>query len=129
MPLAPQDTRADEVALPVARKPRNQKHLMVPGSPRPQSRYSTSAEQVQKWVLSSLAIVTLAHLSAGIVVAALFAPADRVDARVGLLVIAAAFGVLGVVAVLLIHKKRPVSPWLAAGLLPSLVGACVMYWR
>lgn len=102
---------------------------MVPGSPRPQSRYSTSAEQVQKWVLSSLAVVTLGHLSAGIVVAALFAPADRVDARVGLLVIAGIFGMLGVVAVLLIHKKRPVSPWLAVGSLPAVVGACLMSWR
>lgn len=56
---------------------------MSAGSPRPQTRYSTSVEQIQKWVLSSLAIVTLGHLSAGFVVAALFVPERRLDGRIG----------------------------------------------
>lgn len=129
MPLPPQDARTDEHTPPVGARRRNQKHLMVPGSPRPQSRYSTSAEQVQKWVLSSLVIVTLGHLCAGIVVGAIFTPAARVEARVVLLVIAGIFGVLGVVGVLLIHKKPPVSPWLVTGFLPTLIGAWLMNWR
>ena len=48
------------------------KHLMTPGQPRPQQRYSTSLGSVQKWVMSTLVTITILHLSAGVVVAAYF---------------------------------------------------------
>lgn len=86
-----------------------------------------SLGQVQKWVLSSLAVVTIGHLSAGLVVAALFAPEERPDARIGLLVIAGLFGVVALTAARLIHQKSPISPWLLLGFLPTLVGASVAF--
>jgi hypothetical protein len=102
---------------------------MSAGAPRPQSRYSTEVGTVQKWVLSSLAVITLGHLAAGLVVAALFAPQSRLDARIGLLVIAGAFGVIAVGAALAIHKQNPLSPWLLLGFLPTLIGSYFVFGR
>ena len=105
--------------------PRPRKHLMDPHQPRPPQRYSMSLSRVQTWVLSTLAITTILHLSAGLVVAALFA--DRPDARVGLLVISGLFGVVAVAAGLAIHKKSLLSGWLLLGWLPALVGAYFVF--
>jgi hypothetical protein len=102
---------------------------MSAGAPRPQSRYSTEVGTVQKWVLSSLAVITLGHLAAGLVVAALFAPQSRLDARIGLLVIAVALGVIAVGAALAIHKQNPLSPWLLLGFLPTLIGSYFVFGR
>ena len=101
--------------------PRARKHLMVPGQPRPVYREPMSLSRVQRWVMSTLIATTILHLAAGIIVAAAFSA--RMDAKVGLVVIGGAFGVLAVLSVLLIHKQRPVSPWLLLGVLPSVVGA------
>lgn len=102
---------------------------MTPGSPRPKNRESMSVSQVQKWVLSTLAVVTVGHLAAGLVVAALFIDESRLDARIGLLVIAGIFGVIAAVTALVIHQKRLLSPWLLLGFLPTLVGAYLAFWR
>jgi hypothetical protein len=80
---------------------------------------------VQRWVMSVLVTTTILHLAIGLVVAAYFS--DRLDARIGLLVIAGLFGVIAFVAALLIHRRRPISFWLLPGLLPALVGAYLMF--
>jgi hypothetical protein len=85
-----------------------------------------SLGRVQRWVLSTLAAITILHLSAGLVFAAVFA--DRLSAQIGLLVIAAAFGVLAVLAPVLIHKHRLLTPWFLLGLVPSLVGAYFIWF-
>ncbi|MGN6128863.1 MAG: hypothetical protein ACTHOK_00810 [Nocardioidaceae bacterium] len=105
--------------------PRPRKHLMTPGQPRPAYREPMSLSRVQRWVMSTLAATTILHLAAGLAVAAAFSP--RLDAKIGLLVIAGAFGVLSVLAVLLIHKQRLLSPWLLLGTLPSVVGAWFVF--
>jgi len=86
-----------------------------------------SLGRVQRWVLSTLAATTILHLSIGLVVAAVFA--ERTDAQVGLLVIGAAFGVVAMVTAFVIHQRRPVSPWLLLGLLPSVAGAWSLWLR
>jgi hypothetical protein len=101
------------------------KHLMDPHNPRPQNREPMSLGRVQKWVLSTLAATTILHLSAGLVVAAIFA--ERLDAQIGLLVIGGAFGVIAILAALIIHQHRLLSPWLLLGLVPSVVGAVVLF--
>ena len=108
-----------------SQQPRVRKHLMDPDNPRPQRRESMSIGTVQKWVLSSLAALTIMHLAIGLVVAAAFS--ERLDAQVGLLLIAAAFGVIAIIAALLIHQHRLLSPWLLIGLIPSVVGALVIF--
>lgn len=86
-----------------------------------------SLTQVQRWVMSVLVVFTIAHLAVGIALAALFVKDDATAARIGLNVIAAAFGVIGVAAGVLIHgnnpTKRPWVWWLPLGLLPGIVGA------
>jgi hypothetical protein len=85
-----------------------------------------SLTHVQRWVMSVLAVFTIAHLAVGLAVAANTVPEDALSARIGLSVIACAFGVIGVATGFLIHAKRPLSwpyaPWLLLGLLPGLVG-------
>ncbi len=103
--------------------PAVRKHLMTPGQPRPQQR-QTNITTVQRWVMSSLTAITILHLSGGIVVAAYVS--DRRSSQIGLLVIAAAFGVIAFAAALLIHRRSPLSWWLLPGLLPAIVGGYII---
>jgi CHASE2 domain-containing sensor protein len=105
-----------------AKRPR---HLMDPDNPvRPVN--DRSLTNVQRWVMSVLTVFTIAHLAVGIAIAANTVPEDKTAARVGLCIIACAFGVIGVAAGLLIHGKKPLAfphaPWLLLGLVPGLVG-------
>lgn len=85
--------------------------------------------QVQRWVMSVLAITTIFHLSAGLVVAAFYVDATRADARIGLMVIAGLFGVLAVFTGLALHGRPAVSWWLLLGWVPTLVGVWLMFLR
>jgi hypothetical protein len=77
---------------------------------------------VQRWVLSALAVTTILHLSAGLIIAAIFLDESRVDGRIGLNVIAGLIGVGAVAAARGIHQKTILSPWLVLGLVPTAVG-------
>lgn len=108
-------------------QPRRRRHLMDPSNPRPQqARGGMSLTTVQRWVLSALAVTTVAHFAVGLVFGAAYVDGARPGAEVGLLVIAGAVGVLGVALGFLIHERSPVTPWLLTGLLPGLVGALVV---
>ena len=112
------------VSLPPVPPPRR-KHLMDPDAPRPvrnPAREQQSLTRVQQWVLSSLAVTTILHLSVGLILAAIFLDDPRRDAQVGLNMIAAAFGVIAVAAFRAIHGKTILSPWLALGLVPGAIG-------
>ena len=81
-----------------------------------------SITQVQRWVMSALAVTTILHLSAGLVIAAIFLDDSRVDGRIGLNVIAGLVGVGAVAAARGIHQKQILSVWLLLGLVPTAVG-------
>lgn len=85
-----------------------------------------SLTRVQQWVVSVLAVTTILHLAAGLVVAAYFLDEQAVGARVGLCVIAGAFGVVSAAVGRLIHKKSIASPWLLLGLLPGIAGVVLV---
>jgi hypothetical protein len=102
---------------------------MVPGQPRPRSRRSTSITTVQRWVMSSLAFITIEHLAGGIVLAAILLAGSRPGAQAGLLTVASGFGAVAVAAVLLIHQKRLLSPWLVLAVLPWAVGGYFCFLR
>ena len=100
---------------------------MDPANPRREVVRPTGAgamglEPVQKWVLSVLAATTIAHLAGGLVIAAMYVDDSRTDARVGLNVLAAAFGICAVAVFRAIHQKKLLSPWLLLGVLPGIVG-------
>lgn len=105
------------------------RHLMDPTNPANNAvrsaREPMSLSQVQKWVMSTLAVSTVFHMAGGVVLAAYVN--DRTPNQIGLLVVSALFGMLGIVAGLLIHGRRPLSPWLALGLLPAAIGAWVIF--
>ena len=105
--------------------PRKARHLIdfdAPPRPRDTAAEEASLERVKRWVMSVLVVTTVAHLAVGLVVAAVMLDAPRPVARIGLCVIAGAFGVIGVALARLIHGRSPLTPWLLAGALPTVVG-------
>jgi len=109
--------------------PRRAKHLLDPHNPRPPQKYSTSLSTVQTWVLSTLVVITILHMSAGVLVAALFVDPDRTDAQIGLSIIAGLFGVVAVATGLAIHKRPMLSGWLLLGWIPTIVGIYLLFGR
>lgn len=97
---------------------------MDPSAPRkaPDPRDIERLQRVQRRVISVLAITTVLHLAVGFVIAADQVDPDRLDARIGLNVIASAFMLGGIAATLLINQRTWLSPWLLLGLLPGAVG-------
>jgi hypothetical protein len=98
---------------------------MDPNAPRPVRdpvRQQERLHRVQRWVMSSLAVTTILHMSAGLIVGAMLLDDPKPGAEVGLNVIAAAFGVMAVAAFLGIHRRSILSPWLALGLIPGAIG-------
>ncbi|MFC7505440.1 hypothetical protein ACOACQ_17005 [Nocardioides sp. CPCC 206347] len=103
------------------------KHLMDPNAPRkaPDPKDLERLARVQRRVVSVLAITTVLHLSAGLVIAARHVGEDRLDAQLTLLAIATIFMVGGIGATLVINHRKWLSPWLLVGLVPGLVG---LWW-
>jgi hypothetical protein len=114
---------ADPAPPSPVRRPR---HLLDPSdlhrSHRSSQSSSESLTNVQRWVMSVLAVTTILHLAAGLVVAAVFMDESRLGSRVGLIVIAGIIGMLAVATGRMIHAKSPITPWLLLGLAPALVG-------
>lgn len=107
---------------------RRPRHLMDPANPQ-RSAPSTdrSLGNVQKWVMSTLAVTTVLHMSWGLVVAAGTVGAGHRDAQIGLMVIAGLFGMMAVAAGMAIHQKMPLNPWLLLGVLPVLVSIPLVF--
>ncbi len=105
------------------------RHLIDPANPprRAVARDEQNLTRVKQWVMSVLAVTTILHLSVGLVIAAMVTDADRVDARIGLNVIAAVLMTLAVVAARAIHGKNPLSPWLVVGAVPAAVGLLLTF--
>lgn len=105
-----------------AKRPR---HLMDPSNPiRPVNDHALT--NVQRWVVSVLAVTTILHLSAGLVVAAYFLADGNLASQLWLCVIAAAFGVVAAGVGRVIHGKPIASAWLALGLVPGVIGAVLI---
>jgi hypothetical protein len=92
---------SDDQRVPPVRRPR---HLLDPNDLQRSHQRSQSSQEslsnVQRWVMSVLAVTTILHLSAGLAIAAVFMDDAKVDARIGLNVIAAIIGVLAVTTIL-----------------------------
>ena len=106
---------------------RRPRHLLDPhdlhGSHQRSQSSKESLTRVQRWVMSVLAVTTILHFAGGTALVAIFSDDTRLDARIGLNLIAAVIGVMAVATGLLIHGRKPLSGWLLLGLVPGLVGA------
>lgn len=78
--------------------------------------------RVQRTVASVLATTTILHLSAGLIIAAVFVDDGQTAARVGLNLIAGAFAVIAIGVGFAIHGRNPVSPWLLLGVVVAGLG-------
>ncbi len=78
--------------------------------------------RVQRRVVSVLIITTLVHLTVGLILAADAVPDDRRDAQLGLILLGAAFYVVGIAAVRAINKKPLITWWMLTGLIPVAAG-------
>lgn len=107
--------------------PKRARHLMDPANPRPDRPNSASVVRVQTWVMSVLAVTTILHLAVGLMISAAVIDPDLLVERVGLTLIAGAFGVVAAAAGLAIHRRPIASPWLALGLVPAVVGALSIF--
>ena len=78
--------------------------------------------RVQRRVISVLIITTLIHLTVGLIVAADAVDDDRLDAQLALIILGAAFYVLGIAAVRAVNQKALLTWWMLTGLVPIAVG-------
>jgi hypothetical protein len=106
--------------------PKRAKHLMDPANPVRQVN-DHALTRVQRTVASVLATTTILHLSAGLIVAAVFVDDEYVAARVGLNLIAGAFAVIAVGVGFAIHGRKPLSPWLLLGVVVAGIGLVVTF--
>ena len=104
-----------------AKEPKRPSWIMDPDHPvRPVN--DRSLRIVQEWIWSSLIVVTVVHLAAGIVVAAVLMDSKYSAQRIGLSVIATLMMLVGLMAARAIHKARILSWWLLCAPIPSAVG-------
>lgn len=119
-------TGSDSASIsPVAPAPKRRKHLIDPNAPQPVrdvAREQRSLSRVQRWVMSTLAVSTILHMSLALIIFAMLNDDAPLSSQIGLNVIAGAFGVIAVAAGLGIHGKRILSPWLLLGVIPGIVG-------
>lgn len=120
-------SQASDGTMSERHQPHRPRHLLDPedlhGSHQRSQGTAESLSRVQMWVMSVLVVTTLEHFAAGVAAVAMFTGGARLDARIGLNVIAAAIGCLAVAAGLMIHRRSPLSWWLLLGLAPGLIGA------
>lgn len=110
--------------------PPRRRHLIDPNAPRPVRDHAAetrSVSRVQRWVVSVLVVTTIFHLVMGLIIAALLLDEPRPGARVGLCLIAGAFGMIALAVAFVIHNKSPFTPWLLVGAIPSAVGIFLVY--
>lgn len=95
---------------------RRRRHLIDPNAPRPvhDPQDEIRLRNVQRWIMSSLAVVTILHMSGGIIAAAMFLPHPTLAAEIGLNIIAGAFSVVALGSWLAIHGRSLASWWLPA---------------
>lgn len=91
------------------------------------TRDKMSVTHVQRWVMSILAVVTVGHFCAGLLVGAAVVNHDRPDAQTVFLVLGALTGVLAVAAGRAIHQASILTPWLLVGLLPAVVATFLVF--
>lgn len=107
--------------------PPRRRHLIDPSQPRKPADPEAllRLQKVQRTVMSVLVVTTVFHLAAGLAIASAHVSDHRLDAQIGLNLVASLSMVLGIGAALAIHRRPIWSPWLLLGLAPGILG---MWW-
>ncbi|GAB2976569.1 hypothetical protein [Nocardioides montaniterrae] len=101
------------------------KHLMDPNAPRKQvdPEAVKKLETTQRRVVSAVVMTIIFHLTAALIVSAVFDVAgDKAASKVGLVVIGALFWNVGIAAVRALNGKKPLSLWHLTSLVPLGIG-------
>jgi len=93
----------------------------------PTGRMQMGIGQVQRWVLSVVALGVVGLHAAAMAAAPLTFDSGVAGAREGLLVISGLFGMLAIVAARMIHRLSPLTPLLVLGWIPAAVFAFIYY--
>ena len=118
-------------SVPARRQEKGRGHLLDLDAPRrvvkDPEKDARDLARVQRWVMSVLAVTTIVHLVAGLVVAAVMLDDAPDSSRIGLNVIAGIFAAGAVAAARAIHGKRILSPWLLLGVVPTAIGLWLVF--
>lgn len=98
---------------------------MDPNAPRPKPDPEAvkRLETTQRRVVSAVVMTIIVHLSAALIVSAVFDVAgDKALSKVALVIIASLFWSVGIGAVLALNGRRQLSWWHATILIPLAVG-------
>ncbi len=88
-----------------------------------------SLDVVQRWVISTLLIVVGGAPASTLAAYSTHLADEDYTSAVGLWVMSCVIGLGVAAAVLVVHRRFPVSPWLLAGLIPSAIGAYFLFWH
>lgn len=114
-----------ETTVVATRAAPRRKHLMDPDAPREIRNVAAAKKKlthVQQWVMSVLVVTTVIHLQGGLVLASVYLKNPAPGAEIGLNVIVAVLGVLGLAGAFAIHRRNVLTPWLLLGTIPGLIG-------
>jgi membrane glycosyltransferase len=101
------------------------RHLMDPNAPRQKKDPEAvkKLETTQRRVVSAVVMTIVLHLTAALIISAVFDVAgDKAFTKVALVVIGALFWNVGIGAVLALNKKAPLSLWHLTSLVPLAIG-------
>ena len=115
----------------MSQTPKRRRHLLDMDNPQVavRKRDPMPIGDVQKWVMSVLAVSTILHLAGGLILFAATFDDSKQSSQIGVLVIAGVFGVLAVVVGRIIHQASVLTPWLVLGLVPMLLGFWWIIWK
>ena len=102
---------------------------MDPNNPQlpPRRGGGMALSQVQRWVLSIVVLGVVGLHATAMAAAPLAFDTAAPGATPGLLIISGVFGMMAVVAALVIHKKSPLSVLVLLGWIPALVFVFIYY--
>ncbi len=83
----------------------------------------TSLERTQRWVITALISAVAAFPTGALIIVTHLISDDAHGSAVMLCVMTGAIGVVAMVAILLMHKRSPVSFLLCVGLIPAIGSA------
>lgn len=115
----------------MSQTPKRRRHLLDMENPQVavRRRDPMPIGEVQKWVMSVLAVSTVLHMAGALILFAATFDESKQGSQIGVLIISGAFGILAVMTGRIIHKVSPFTPWVVLGLIPMAIGFWWIFGR